>query len=56
MALKGSEIGRWGTVPDEIDSARVFAIKTPEIKTMQSSQMVEPHFTSEPDVPSEDRT
>ena len=42
------------TLPDELDTARLFVIEVPEMKTPQCSQIVSPHDALERPVPMND--
>jgi hypothetical protein len=45
------EMGAASTLPDELDTARLFVIEVPEIKTPQCSHIVSPHDALEEPVP-----
>ena len=48
------EMGAACTLPDELDTARLFVIEVPDMKTPQLSQIVSPHDASEEPVPMND--
>jgi hypothetical protein len=50
-----AEIGAASTLPDEIDTARLFVIEVPDMKTPQFSQIVSPHDALEVPVPMNDQ-
>jgi hypothetical protein len=48
------EMGAASTLPDELDTARLFVIEVPDMKTPQCSQIVSPHDALEKPVPMND--
>jgi hypothetical protein len=46
-----AEMGAASTLPDEFDTARLFVIEVPDMKTPQFSQIVSPHDALEVPVP-----
>ena len=48
------EMGAASTLPDEFDTARLFVIEVPDMKTPQFSQIVSPHDAFEKPVPMND--
>ena len=49
------EMGAACTLPDELDTARLFLIEVPDMKTPQFSQIVSPHDALEVPVPISDQ-
>jgi hypothetical protein len=49
-----AEMGAASTLPDEFDTARLFVIEVPDMKTPQFSQIVSPHDAFEKPVPMND--
>jgi hypothetical protein len=47
-------MGAASTLPDELDTARLFVIEVPDTKTPQFSQIVSPHDALEVPVPMND--
>ena len=48
------QMGAASTLPDELDTARLFVIEVPDMKTPQFSQIVSPHDALEVPVPMND--
>ena len=48
------QMGAASTLPDEFDTARLFVIEVPDMKTPQFSQIVSPHDALEVPVPMND--
>ena len=53
-ANERAEMGAVSTLPDELDTARLFVIEVPDMKTPQFSQIVSPHDELEVPVPMND--
>jgi hypothetical protein len=51
-----AEMGATSTLPDEFDTARLFDIEVPDIKTRQFLQIVSPQVAIEEPVPMNDHT
>jgi hypothetical protein len=49
-----AEMGAASKLPDELDSARLFVIEVPDMKTAQCSQIVSPHDALEMPIPIND--
>ena len=49
-----AEMEEASTLPDELDTARLFVIEVPDMKTPQFSQIVSPHDALEVPVPMND--
>ena len=49
-----AEMGAASTLPNELDTARLFVIEVPDMKTPQFSQIVSPHDALEVPVPMND--
>ena len=53
-ANERAEMGAASTLPDELDTVRLFVIEVPDMKTPQFSQIVSPHDELEVPVPMND--